>query len=190
MIKKSAVLILVSFMAACAYSPQQINVSPVITTATESYGAGRGLTVSVEDARINKEIGSRGGAYKDTSLITVNNNLEEAIKRVSKAELAVQGFNVNTTEAGAPNVKVVIKTLDYEMPKQTVGKTINLEAVMQVVATAGNETFTGNYKTNSSQETAMTPSMAKNEEMINSLLSKTLARLFSDPKLKAFLSNI
>ena len=76
------------------------------------------------------------------------------------------------------------------MPKQTVGKTTHLEAALQVVATAGNETYTGNYKTNSSRETAMTPSMAQNEEMINDLLSKTLVRLFSDPELKAFLSNI
>ncbi|ARN73539.1 YajG family lipoprotein [Oceanicoccus sagamiensis] len=188
--KKVFLWLVVALLAGCAYSPQQITVSPVISTDTESYGAGRALTVSVEDARSHKELGSRGGAYKDTSLITIGNDLEEAVKRVAKAELAVQGFNVNTAAADTPNVTIIINTLKYDMPKQTVGKTIHLATELQVVATAGKETYTGNYKTNSSRETAMTPSMAQNEEMVNDMLSKTLVRLFSDPELKAFLSNI
>jgi len=189
-VNKVLLLVVVTLLAACAYSPQQITVSPVINTETESYGAGRGLTVSVEDARNSKELGSRGGAYKDTSLITIGNDLEEAVKRAAKAELAVQGFNVNTTETETPNVNIIINTLKYDIPMQAVGKTIYLEMVLQVVATAGKETYTGNYKTNSSRETALTPSMAQNEEMVNDILSKTLLRLFSDPELKAFLSNI
>lgn len=188
--KNRFLVILVILLAGCAYSPQQITVSPVINTETESYGAGRGLTISVEDARSNKALGSRGGTYKDTSLITIDNGLEQAIKRVAKAEFAVQGFNVNTSEADTSSVAVIVNTLNYDMRKKTVGKTIYLAAVLQVVATVGNETYTRKYKTNTSHKTAMTPGMAQNEEMINDILSKTLVRLFSDPELKTFLSNI
>ena len=88
-VNKSLLIVLIAFLAGCAYSPQQITVNPVINTETESYGAGRGLTVSVEDARSNKELGSRGGAYKDTSLITIDNSLEEAITRFLKIPLTL-----------------------------------------------------------------------------------------------------
>ena len=55
---------------------------------------------------------------------------------------------------------------------------------------AGNERYTGQYKSSTERKTVVTPSMESNEEMVNAIISSTLNRLFADPKLKAFLSNI
>ena len=174
---------------ACAHSPQQITINPAINTAAEHYGNGRSVSVSVEDARENKVLGSRGGVYKDTSVITLANELDVAIARAAEAKLAVQGFNVNNPEAAA-DMKIIIEQLSYDTPEQTVGKKVLLGAILKVEVSAGNETYSGRYKTNSERQTAFTPNMKENEEMINTLLSDTLVRLFSDPKLKTFLSNI
>lgn len=177
-------------LSACAYSPQQINISPVIDLVSESYGAGRPVNISVEDARENKTLGSRGGIYEETSLITLKNSLTEAIASVTRAKLATQGFNVNSNDPDAAAVKIKIEKLSYDLPKDSIGKKVMLESILSVEASLGGENYTGRYKTNSERQTVITPTMGRNEEMINTLLSDTLVRLFSDPKLKAFLSNI
>ncbi|MEE8056249.1 MAG: YajG family lipoprotein [Pseudomonadales bacterium] len=191
--KRSIILLICSFLVACAYSPQQITINPVIDTAAEDYGDGRAVTVSVEDNRATKALGSRGGIYKETSLITTSNSITDAIARAAEAKLVTQGFNINSAAAAVNNsasLKIIIDELSYDLPEQSVGKKVVLKAVLKVEIAAGDETYTGHYRTNSERQTVITPSMAKNEEMINTLLSDTLLRLFSDPKLKAFLSNI
>lgn len=187
---KTVVMLGILLVAACAYSPQQITINPVLDAAAEEFGNGRAVNVVVEDGRENKILGSRGGVYKDTSVITINNSLTEAIARTAKARLAVQGFNVNSADAPAATFKVIVDQLSYDVPEQSVGKKVQLSAILKLEATAGGETYSGRYKTNSERQTVVTPRMSQNEEMINSLLSDTLARLFADPKLKAFLSNI
>lgn len=177
-------------LTACAYSPQQITINPIIDTVSESYGNGRAIVVSVKDNREVKALGSRGGIYKDTSLITVANNMTEAIAKAAQAKLATQGFNTNSTDSEAANLTISVEELSYDLPEQSLGKKIQLKAVLKVVAVAGSETYTGQYRSNSERMAAFTPGMKKNEAMINSLLSETLERLFSDAKLKAFLSNI
>ncbi len=176
-------------LSACAYSPQQITINPSIDTDAESYGQGRSVNVTVEDVRQNKALGSRGGIYKETSIITLANDMGAAITRAAQAKLATQGFSVNAGESDA-SMKIMIEELLYDVPESNIGKQVNLRAVMSVEVAAGNESYTGRYRTNSERQTVVTPSMSKNEELINQLLSDTLVRLFSDPKLKAFLSNI
>lgn len=188
--KRLIALLIFSLLASCAYSPQQITIKPVIATDGDNYGSGRPVMVSVEDGRTTKELGSRGGVYKDTSLITISNSITEAIGRAAQARLATQGFNINSSAADAASVKIIIEELSYDTPEQSVGKKVMLKAVLSVEATAGGESYTGRYRSNSERQTVVTPTMARNEKMINDLLSDTLLRLFSDPKLKAFLSNI
>lgn len=177
-------------LSACAFSPQQITIKPDFDVISESYGAGRPLSISVEDARENKILGSRGGIYEETSLITLKNSLTDAIAGAARAKLATQGFNVNSNDPDAAAVKIKIEKLSYDLPKDAVGRKVLLESVLSVEASLGGESYTGRYKTNSERHTLVSPTMGRNEEMINTLLSDTLVRLFSDPKLKAFLNNI
>lgn len=196
MIRRLFVLAFIAAMAtACAYSPQQITINPTVTTDAERYGNGRPVLVSVEDVRATQELGSRGGIYEETSLITIGNSLTGAISRAAEASLAAQGFSVNGAQQGAASLKILVDELSYDVPEQSVGKKVLLRAVLRVEAamqrSSGDvESYTGRYQTKTERQTVVTPSMSSNEEMINSLLSDTLVRLFEDPKLKAFLSNI
>ncbi len=188
--KNIIILIAVSLLVACAYSPQQITINPDVDTSAEDYGRGRPVHVVVEDGRAVKELGSRGGVYKETSLITIGNSIVEAITGAAEARLAVQGFNTNSIDADTATVKIIIDTLSYDTLEQSVGKKVKLNAILKLEMTAGNEIYTGQYKSSTERQTVVTPSMERNEEMVNAILSSTLNRLFSDPKMKAFLSNI
>ena len=96
--KKTLLLITLSLLVACAYSPQQITINPSVDTSAEDYGLGRSVQIVVEDHRAVKELGSRGGVYKDTSLITIGNSITEAIAGAAEARLAIQGFNTNSID--------------------------------------------------------------------------------------------
>lgn len=188
--KKIITLLAVCLLTACAHSPQQLVVKPVIDSVGERYGNGRAVVVSVEDARPSKAIGSRGGAYEASSLITIKNNLNDAIARAVEAKLATQGFSINSGATDAATLKIVVDTLNYVIPKDSVAKKVQLEAILLAELKAGNETYSSRYKTSSEKQTLVTPTMSANEAMINQLLSSTLARIFDDPKVQAFLSNI
>ena len=191
MFRLGLIVIFISSVMACAYSPQQITINPVVDTSGERYGNGRAVSVAVEDRRENKVVGSRGGVYKDTSLITIANDISAAIVRASEAKLATQGFNINASQDQASaQVKVVIEELEYDVLEQSVTKKLALKAVMLVEASSQGHTYNGRYETKTNRQSVVTPSSTRNEQMINTLLSDTLARLFADPKLKAFLSNI
>ena len=192
LIKISAVFAALLLVSACAYSPQQLTINPVIDTTDQPYGNGRSVAVLVEDARSEKVLGSRGGTYKDTSVITIANDLAEAVAGAARAKLAVQGFNVNANNSELPGaqLKIIIDQLGYQMPEQSLRKKVLLSSVLRVEASAGNETYTGRYDTETEKQTLVTPNMEKNQTMINEVLSETLERLFADEKLKTFLSNI
>jgi uncharacterized lipoprotein len=178
-------------VAACAYSPQQVTINPIVDTSGERYGEGRAVKVSVEDRRASKVIGSRGGLYKETSLITISNDINVALVKAAEATLATQGFNVNAVPEQSPaNVNIVIQELAYNVPDQSIGKKLSLKAVLLVEASIEGKSYNGRYETNTNRQGVVTPSNAKNEQMINALISETLANLFDDVELKAFLSNI
>ena len=189
-VKKLLLSLALVLLSACAYSPQQITIEPRIDTGGDAYGNGRAIAVSAEDAREQKVLGTRGGVYKDTSTITVANDMVQAIARAAQAKLATLGFNVNSDQPSA-SMNVVVEQLSYDVPdKGGLGKTIDLKCALRVDVKAGSESYSGHYRTSAQQEALMTPSMASNQQMINKLLSDTLARAFTDPKMKAFLSNI
>ena len=188
--KNILTLITISLVVACAYSPQQIMINPDVDTSAEDYGRGRPVHVVVEDGRAVKELGSRGGVYKDTSMITIGNSITDAVAAAAEARLAIQGFNTNSIDTDTATIKIIIDSLTYDTPVQSVGKKVKLDAILKLEVTADSEIYTGQYKSSTERQTVVTPSMERNEEMVNAILSSTLDRLFSDPALKVFLNNI
>jgi uncharacterized lipoprotein len=181
---------LILSLSACAFSPQQITIKPSAVLDSESYGMGRGLSVVVEDRRASKVLGSRGGVYKETSVVTIANSLTDAIGKATRASLAAQGFDVVNAASDAAEFKVVVETLGFDIPAQSLVSVVKLQAVLQVEASSHGEVYKGRYQTQSEHKLMGRPSTETNEEMINQLLTDTLARMFEDQKLRAFLSNI
>lgn len=188
---KNLIVFVSLWLSACAFSPQQLTIKPELDRAIESYGGGRTLSVLVEDLRVDKALGTRGGVYENTSVITLANNLETAIATVAMERLAEEGFVVSSgqSDVGSATVKIIIHSLNYDVPKDSMVKKVFLVAALSVEASHGDTKYIGQYKTESEHPTIITPTMKKNERMVNDVLSDTLIRLFNDRKLKAFLSN-
>lgn len=189
-IKSIAFILLSVLLTACAFSPQQLTINPKPEFNAERYGMGKPVIVLAEDLRGNPVLGSRGGAYAETSVVTIGNDFPQALVKATEDALAIQGFNVLGQSEPVAQFKVIVDELSFDIPAQTMVSVIKLKAVMRVEVQAGTETYQASYKTQSDQKILGYPSLEKNQEIVNGLVSQTMSRIFEDQKLKAFLSNI
>ena len=189
-VKSSVVAALAMLAAACAYSPQQLNVQPSITASGESFGNGRPILVSASDQRQNRSLGVIGGVYGATTTITIANDLETAMVRATNGLLAANGFVVNSPDPSAVQLTVVIEDIRYEdNSKDKLGRDVKMTAALRAEALKGGANFSGRYQTNADYRSVTTPSAKDNEQRVNDLLQQTLVRMFQDPQLRAFLLN-
>ena len=184
---RSALLVAVTLLAACAQSPQRINVAPTLTLAGDMTGNGRAIIVSASDQRPSKVLGSLGGVYGSTATLTIANNLEQALTQTANGLLAAQGYVVNSPDPSARQLIIVVENITYEMLDQSVGSAVKLTATLRADVTKGGETFSGRYSTEGEHRGAMSPNREDNEKYVNELLSDTLKRMFSDNRLREFL---
>lgn len=186
---RGAVLAAIALLAACAQSPQRINVAPTLTMTGEMTGNGRAIIVSAADQRANKVLGSLGGVYGNTATITIGNNLEQALTQAANGLLAAQGYVVNSPDPSALQLTIVAEKITYEKIEQPVGSAVKLTATLRADVSRQGETFTGRYSTESEHRGALTPTREDNEKYVNALLSDTLKRMFADNRLREFLSH-
>lgn len=176
------------WLAACAYSPQQLNVQPVLTIGSgEAFGNGRPIAVSGADQRANRVLGNLGGVYANSSTITISNDLESALTRAANGLLATQGFVVNSADPGAVQLSIIVEDITYTTPDEGVGTTVKLHAALRADGVKGGETFSGRYESDSERRMVSKPDAKENEKMVSELLSNTLRRMFEDAKLREFL---
>lgn len=175
------------FLCACALSPQQVTIKPTLKPESSNIGEGRTLSVEVVDERASDVIGSRGGMYKDTSLITLANDLPAAIRDAAVKQFQAMGFKVQSGPGASADIRIAVDTLSYSDPESSsVGFEVALESVLRVEARQNGDTYNGRYQVKTTKTYATVPGRERNEEMINETLSGALQRLFSDPKLLAF----
>lgn len=177
------------WLSACAYSPQQLNVQPVLTIGDgDAFGNGRPVLVSASDQRSERVLGKLGGVYADSSTITIKNDLESALTRAANGLLATQGFVVNSPDASAVQMNIIVESITYELPETSVGTTVKLHSTLRAEGSKGGETFSGRYESDSERRMVSKPDAADNEKLVSELLSNTLKRMFEDPRLRAFLT--
>jgi uncharacterized lipoprotein len=184
---RGALMVAVTLLAACAQSPQRINVAPTVTLSGDMTGNGRAIIVTASDQRASKELGSLGGVYGSTAKLTIANNLEQALTQAANGLLAAQGYVVNSPDPSALQLSIVVEKITYENIEQPVGSAVKLNATLRADVVKGGETFTGRYSTENERRSVTRPDVEDNEEYVNSLLSDTLKRMFADNRLREFL---
>lgn len=180
----------VFLLSGCAVSPQTIVLNPSVTVDQKNIGQGRSINLKVIDERSSKVLGSRGGIYSDTALLTIEGGPEEPIRQEVVGALSGYGFNVISSrnkDNADIDMTVVIETLGYEMIGDKFPKVIKNNILLKAVCNKESEEFTSRYAANIEEEVLMTPLAAKNEKMINNLVSKALSALVKDQKLLGFL---
>lgn len=178
-----------ALLSACAQSPQQLTVRPVLEITGDAWGNGQHVMVTAKDERPSRVIGTLGGVYGNSTTITIANDIEQAMVRATNGLLASKGFVVNSTDPGAVRLNVIIDSLRYEdvTEDDKVGKAVRMTAALRAEAARGGETFSGRYQTSSDYRGVTAPTMKANEKRLNELLEKTLLRMFDDQKLRDFL---
>ncbi|HUH38235.1 MAG TPA: YajG family lipoprotein [Spongiibacteraceae bacterium] len=186
--KLLGVFALTALLGACALSPQQVVLQPTLTYSGERVQSARPVIVSVVDGRDQAVLGTRGGVYGDTSVITLANDLSEALTRALNAGLAAQGYAVNTSNMDdAVRLKVTVEELRYTTPEKGVAAKATVKAGVKADAYFGDSHFEGRYGVSKEKSFVARPGMEDNAELINAAVTEALERMFADPKLRAFL---
>jgi uncharacterized lipoprotein len=180
------IMLSVGLLSGCALSPQIIDLYPQVQVSGPAYGQGRQISVEVEDQRASQTLGSRGGVYGNSSTITINNNLTDAVQSAAQNALQQLGFNGNSSAQPA-HMTISIETLTYDTTQKSLMYYVDLRAVLKVTTRIDGSIHEGSYKTAGNHQFGQAPDADKNASIINKLLSDTIDRAFSDPNLARFM---
>ncbi|QHF43244.1 hypothetical protein PspS35_05360 [Pseudomonas sp. S35] len=177
-------------LAGCANSPQQLSPQPKLTTQLAPVGHGQPVSVRVVDGRASPTLGSRGGLYPETALISVTGQ-DVLPKLQAQAEAAVRllGFTPSANAPGAPQLTITLAELKYQSPKEGLYVTeAAIGATFKSDVTAGTRRYSGRYGASLNQRFGMSPNQETNTKLVSDVLSDALTRLFKDPSIGSLLS--
>lgn len=172
----------------CALSPQQISLQPEIVVEPRDYGHQHGIIVETVDKRANDILGVRGGVYKDTSIIQLENAFSKAITTEVMTTLTSWGFApVEKSSQKLPLFTLSIDDIAYETNDRKVANKVTTTIKASLEVSWGSKRYTGQYSAAQSSTFVKTPSERANTKLVNSLASAVLQQVFDDPGLAAFL---
>ncbi len=180
-------LFLFFLVGGCAISPQSIELNPSVTVEKSNIGQGRSLNLTVIDKRPVKTLGSRGGIYSDTALVTIAGGPEEPIRQELVGALNGYGFSVIDAANADIDLTIEIETLGYQTQGDKYPLLIKNNILLKAICNKKGSEFISRYSANKEEEVLVPPTANKNERMINSLVSKALSALVKDKKLQEFL---
>ena len=174
-------------ISGCAVSPQSIVINPQVAASGPAYGQGRALVINVDDRRFSAVLGSRGGVYETSSLITISNDINGALLLAAQSAAAQLGFD-GTSSAKPATLTLALDELIYDTQTQSLINTVTIIAKITLTTTIGSSTHTGHYQTERSHKLPQLPDAQKNQDIISEALSTSLERGFSDISLANFLA--
>lgn len=187
MLRAALLLTLSATFAGCALSPQSINVQPVAKVQTTNIGHNQSVQVIAVDSRNQLAFGTRGGVYKETSLVQPANDVKAAVEEAVRKGLQQQGFNAFNPDQNASRLEVRLEQLDYVPEQGNVVNTVTVSLILIGEASRPEAAYTGTYKSSIKHDLPITPSANRNQEMINDILSGAITRMLEDPKMQSFL---
>jgi uncharacterized lipoprotein len=176
-------------MAGCAQlSPQQVAFAPTIPTEQLIQGQGT-VSLAVTDNRATATIGLRGGTYAESSIISAQYSLQEAIESLATQVLVKAGMTLTSTLPDT-QIEISLDQLTYSVSPQRANiKRSTALAAISVKVERDNATYVKNHRTTQYIDTVGYASEKKNAALLNEVFDTVLENLFSDAGLEAFLSN-
>lgn len=176
-------------LAACAFTPQQIQLNPNVEVKGQPYGQGQRFSIATIDNRASASLGSRGGVYQDSSVITVGNDLEAAVTDAFVRAMTAYGFVFDQGASGAMEISVFIDDLSYSSPDALYANKVDMSMTLRVEVISGTSTWSNRYVSRGEKRFVMAPGKTQNEAQLNALVSSTLGRVFVDPGFVAFVAS-
>ncbi|MGH8603075.1 MAG: YajG family lipoprotein [Gammaproteobacteria bacterium] len=190
MLKQFGVMLLgIALIAACALSPQEIDVLPVIDVNENRIARGQRVFLQVADSRKDPSFGARGGVYAETSFIKPRGDLALTVRNAVAGVLRRYGFDLATqAEGAAVKFTVDIESIRYLPSGDPVVRHVDTESSLNALCNNGANRFESRYQARLGKDVLKPPSAKENESLINAVLSKGLQAMMSDQGLLDCLS--
>lgn len=178
-------------MTACAFNPQQVNLSPAIGNSTSDVGKGITVAVKVADERATKHLGYRGFAYGNAAQITAKQDVAAVVRDTLVASLERKGFKVTAyDDRYRPNLVFEVRLLEYVSTQNLFTFTIRVNSTIKATARNNKEAFEKTYRAENSEDVAIVPTAEANERWINKVFSDILNQIVEDEALYKFLKQV
>src|SRR5699024_2319360 len=183
-LRHTVILFSVLLLGACGLSPQAVVVEPKPSVAYQALGQIQSVAVQVRDDRTEDHLGSRGGTYAETSVLTIGNDLPKAIYDAVTNGLHQQGFNAMNPGQTDHRLEVTLEELLYTPAEGAVVNRVTIDALLRADVYKGHQhLYTNTYKSQTLHNTVSTPTSKKNQTIITEELNRTLTRLLQDESL-------
>lgn len=178
-------------LVGCANSPQQLSPQPRLNAQLAPVGQGQPVVVRVVDGRASQTLGTRGGLYPETSVVSVSGN-DVVPKLQAQAEAAVRllGFTPSGNSGGAPQLTLTLVELKYQSPKDKMYVTnATISATFKADVRGNSGTYSGRYGSSLDQSFGMAPNQETNTKLVSDVLSDALTRVFKDATIGRTMAN-
>lgn len=175
-------------LGGCALSPQTVPVEPSLAVDEVDVGHGRRIALEAVDSRTDKTLGTRGGIYADSSTISTDAGIQEAVRGAMAEALTTQGFIVVEPGAEAEmRMRVALEELSYQAFGDPVVRSVEVGSKVSNTITRGSETYTGRAGLTRTRNVLTAPAPEDNEAYINDALAMSLEKLLADPRYLDFI---
>ena len=178
-----------AFATGCAVSPQQITVEPRSETNFSGSGAGTSINLQVRDNRGTTALGSLGGTYPETSMLTTSNDVAADLNNLLRQKLTTAGYVVTSNNADF-NLVVSLNELSYEYgTAAVVAREVQtvVELAFRAENASGMSYREGRFRTPRTQPRATRPTPEENKAFLEEVLTETIDRLLAHQPLVEFL---
>ena len=180
-------IILALLLSACARSPQQVEYRSGPVETALNPGDAVISRISVVDGRSSTVIGSRGGAYRSTSVITLDEGALTAMRTYIQAKLLEAGFGFETTSSQS-RWEVRLSELRYEVSEaSSIKDKVEVTCELELTIILPDETtYTNSYLGLVAEEVIGLPSDDKNAAIINRAINSAMSAMLTDTGISRF----
>ncbi|MFO1351606.1 MAG: YajG family lipoprotein [Gammaproteobacteria bacterium] len=172
-------------LGACALSPQEVTVKPLVDVQSQPIGRDRLLSLEVIDRRPRQTFGARGGIY-DTAVIAPRGDVAQTVWQALAERLRADQFKVIGAGEAPLAMRVELLRIEYLVNSApAVGgplvNEIRVNCAIQASIRNAARAVSGQYQANSARRQLGFPNAADNEAMLNEAIHHTLRQLLQDP---------
>ena len=191
--KTSAVLLFITLITGCAFTPQTVVIEPTLEVPASNIGEGRNISVYVVDERTSTTLGRRGSGALRGAAITTEQDMATVFQSSIVENLNVMGFNATsvnegTADPGSSLLRVDIRSLEYETSMGFWTGGVHTRGSMKATATREASSYDHLYRVDEEKRVMVVPGADSNALMINATCSAVLQEMFNDVALFKFLA--
>lgn len=189
--RKLIVIITTGLMfGACAYTPQDANLTPLLYVAEVNVGDGAEVSLRVVDERTQKTLGHRGSAFMKGAKITTDQDIAGLFNEQILQALKAKGFTpVAYSDGHHLQLRVDIRDLEYYTSTGFWTGGVHARAAIKVTATNTAKTYEKVYVSEDEKRVVFVPGAGANEEQLSATISGVLQKMIADQDLLSFLAN-